>query len=47
MKVVIQRERARTVDVIKKEAKPDKTMGLTDFRTLADAQRDKTAVTAR
>ena len=32
---------------IKKEAKPERTRGLIDFRMLADARRDKTPVIAR
>jgi hypothetical protein len=47
VRVVIQRESRRTANVIKKEAKPERTRGLIDFRMLADARRDKTPVIAR
>ena len=44
--VVDQKESIRTHDVTATEAKPEKTMGLTDFRIIVDARRDKTAVMA-
>jgi hypothetical protein len=41
------KESRKTPLVIISEARPEKTMGLTDLRIFADARRDKIAVTAR
>lgn len=46
-KVVNQEESTRTHDVTTTEARAERTMGLTEFRMLAVARRDKTAVIAR
>ena len=46
VKGVIQKER-RIANVMKKEARAERTMGLTELKILADARRDKTAVIPR
>jgi len=46
-KVVDQMESISTHDVTTTEAREERTMGLTELKILADARRDKTAVTAR
>jgi hypothetical protein len=45
-KVAIQK-RKRSVNVMKKEARIEITMGLTELKILAEARRDKIAVTPR
>jgi len=45
-KVVIQKGK-RSVNVMKKEAIAERTMGLTELKILAEARKDKTAVTPR
>jgi len=45
-KVVIQKGK-RSANVMKKEAMAERTMGLTELKILAEARRDKKAVTPR
>ena len=42
-----EEESRRTANVIEKEARAEKRIGLVDVKMVAEARRDKTAVTAR